>query len=335
MGQVGSRPSGPHGNSLSKPSKSNPPTKAQGRQIRWLGQCHHPSILPRKRTDRHLCASRDHHVLLGFRVEDARLYPQPDALQPRHEFLVAIRPEGQPLRTGIDRPVGLELCDSNLQVMLVLPEMFNLPACGGRWPRASAGPEHGQWPTSPEEHPRPARPSASGTPASRGRRDSWLRRPSTVPRASHREAAHGVARHPAPACGGNRSHPPRGVARGVTDYGVRDSPEIHTGNAGQARQQVGVQRTWSLLAPLPLADHVGVHTDASPARGPCEFGETIGQSLLGQPERPPQPSDHQSLLTAVRQPIASPGIEDHPADEASWESILNRCRPQRSGLATD
>ncbi len=47
-------------------------------------------------------AFRNHHVLLDVSVERARRNLEPDTLQLRHELLVAVRPEGQPLRTGAD-----------------------------------------------------------------------------------------------------------------------------------------------------------------------------------------------------------------------------------------
>src|SRR5215203_7401245 len=47
----------------------------------------------------------NHHVPLPVRVEGALHYPESDALQFRHEFLVPVRPEGQlgfpPNREGL------------------------------------------------------------------------------------------------------------------------------------------------------------------------------------------------------------------------------------------
>ncbi len=69
---------------------------------------------PAPRQEPPLCRSSNHHVPLPLRVEGALHYPESDALQFRHEFLVPVRPEGQPLRTRKDSFVGLDLCHGDL-----------------------------------------------------------------------------------------------------------------------------------------------------------------------------------------------------------------------------
>src|SRR5512139_1420046 len=75
-------------------------------------------------------AACDHHVSVGFGVEGGRLDAEPHALQLRHELLVTEWPDGQPLRAGTDRPIWLDLGDRNLQVVLLLPALLDVPAVG-------------------------------------------------------------------------------------------------------------------------------------------------------------------------------------------------------------
>src|SRR3712207_8577435 len=50
-------------------------------------------------------------VLRGFRVEGARVDREPHALKLGHELLVPERPERQPLRAGMHRPICAEQRD--------------------------------------------------------------------------------------------------------------------------------------------------------------------------------------------------------------------------------
>src|SRR6476620_2275799 len=87
--------------------------------------------LTKGRTDSpELLAACDHHVSVGIGVEGGGLDLEPNALQLRHEFLVPEWPDGQPLRAGTDRPIRLDHCDGNLQGVLLLPALLDLPVVG-------------------------------------------------------------------------------------------------------------------------------------------------------------------------------------------------------------
>src|SRR5450759_2047328 len=75
-----------------------------------------------------LLLGRHHHVPLDLRVERALLDPQSDAVQLRSEFVVSIWPARQQFRADKDRPIRLDLRNSNLDVVLLLPVRRNLPA---------------------------------------------------------------------------------------------------------------------------------------------------------------------------------------------------------------
>jgi len=69
----------------------------------------------------------DHRVVLCVRVEGVGLHPKSDRMQLRDKLLLPERPARQPLGTRQYRPIRRHLRHSNLQMVLFVPALLDLP----------------------------------------------------------------------------------------------------------------------------------------------------------------------------------------------------------------
>lgn len=75
-----------------------------------------------------LYLARDHHVVLGRKIESAQFRLESDPVQLDFEFLVPVGPAGQQFRADKNQPGRINLRDRDLDVVLLLPMRRNLPA---------------------------------------------------------------------------------------------------------------------------------------------------------------------------------------------------------------
>lgn len=91
------------------------PTTTKGGSARQLGRASR------------LVAAGDHQVSVALGVEGGGLHREPDTPQLRHEVLVPVGPDGQPLRAGSHCPIRLDLGDYDLEEVFLLPALLDLP----------------------------------------------------------------------------------------------------------------------------------------------------------------------------------------------------------------